>query len=35
MAVVVEDGGRAGNEAYGGAVAGPISAAVMKAALEE
>ncbi len=35
VAVVVEDGGRAGNEAYGGAVAGPISAAVMKAALEE
>lgn len=34
VAVVVEDGGRAGNEAYGGSVAGPISAAVMKAALE-
>lgn len=34
VAVVVEDGGRAGSEAYGGSVAGPISAAVMKAALE-
>lgn len=34
VAVVVEDGGRAGSEAYGGAVAGPISSAVMKAALE-
>lgn len=34
VAVVVEDGGRAGNEAYGGSVAGPISAAVMKAALQ-
>lgn len=34
VAVVVEDGGRAGNEAYGGSVAGPISAAVMKAVLE-
>ncbi len=33
VAVVVEDGGRAGNEAYGGSVAGPISAAVMKAVL--
>ncbi|NYF98212.1 peptidoglycan D,D-transpeptidase FtsI family protein [Janibacter cremeus] len=34
VAVVVEDGGRAGSEAYGGSVAGPISSAVMKAALE-
>ena len=34
VAVVVEDGGRAGSEAYGGSVAGPISAAVMKAAIE-
>lgn len=34
VAVVVEDGGRDGSEAYGGSVAGPISAAVMKAALE-
>ncbi len=34
VAVVVEDGGKAGNEAYGGAVAGPISKAVMEAALE-
>ena len=34
VAVVVEDGGRAGNEAYGGSVAGPISSAVMKAALQ-
>lgn len=34
VAVVVEEGGRAGSEAYGGAVAGPISSAVMKAALE-
>lgn len=34
VAVVVEDGGRAGSEAYGGSVAGPISASVMKAALE-
>ncbi|MGN7247404.1 peptidoglycan D,D-transpeptidase FtsI family protein [Janibacter anophelis] len=33
VAVVVEDGGRAGNEAYGGSVAGPISSAVMQAAL--
>lgn len=34
VAVVVEDGGRAGSEAYGGSVAGPISAAVMQAVLE-
>lgn len=34
VAVVVEDGGREGSEAYGGSVAGPISSAVMKAALE-
>ncbi len=34
VAVVVEDGGRSGNEAYGGSVAGPISSAVMKAVLE-
>ncbi|WP_338749486.1 peptidoglycan D,D-transpeptidase FtsI family protein [Janibacter alittae] len=34
VAVVVEDGGRAGSEAFGGSVAGPISSAVMKAALE-
>ena len=34
VAVVVEDGGSAGSEAYGGSVAGPISSAVMKAALE-
>lgn len=34
VAVVVEDGGRAGNEAYGGSVAGPISASVMKAVIE-
>ena len=34
VAVVVEDGGRDGSEAYGGSVAGPISADVMKAALE-
>ena len=34
VAVVVEDGGRDGSEAYGGSVAGPISSAVMKAALE-
>ena len=34
VAVVVEDGGRAGSEAYGGSVAGPISAAVMRAVLE-
>ncbi|WP_068403211.1 peptidoglycan D,D-transpeptidase FtsI family protein [Kribbia dieselivorans] len=33
VAVVVEDGGRAGTDAYGGAVAGPISKAVMEAAL--
>ena len=35
VAVVVEDGGRAGSEAYGGSVAGPISKAVMEAALQE
>ena len=34
VAVVVEDGGNAGSEASGGAVAGPISSAVMKAALQ-
>ncbi|WP_277453803.1 penicillin-binding protein 2 [Janibacter sp. DB-40] len=34
VAVVVEEGGRAGSEASGGAVAGPISSAVMKAALQ-
>lgn len=34
VAVVVEDGGSAGSEAYGGAVAGPISSKVMEAALE-
>ena len=34
VAVVVEDGGRDGSEAYGGSVAGPISSAVMKAALQ-
>ncbi|WP_370891319.1 peptidoglycan D,D-transpeptidase FtsI family protein [Janibacter sp. GXQ6167] len=33
VAVVVEDGGNAGNEAAGGSVAGPISAAVMQAVL--
>ncbi len=33
VAVVVEDGGRAGNEAFGGSVAGPIAKAVMQAAL--
>lgn len=34
VAVVVEDGGQAGNEAYGGSVAGPISSAVMQAILQ-
>lgn len=34
VAVVVEDGGAAGNQASGGQVAGPISAAVMKAVLQ-
>ena len=34
VAFVVEDGGRDGSEAYGGSVAGPISSAVMKAALD-
>lgn len=34
VAVVVEDGGSAGSEAYGGSVAGPISSKVMEAALE-
>lgn len=33
VAVVVEDGGRAGNEAFGGKVAAPIAKAVMEAAL--
>jgi peptidoglycan glycosyltransferase len=34
VAVVVEDGGNAGNEAFGGAVAGPIARAVMEAVLK-
>jgi len=34
VAVVVEDGGNAGSEAYGGAVAGPIARAVMEAVLK-
>lgn len=33
VAVVVEDGGRAGNEAFGGKVAAPIAKAVMQAVL--
>ena len=33
MAVVVEDGGNAGNEAAGGLVAAPIAKAVMEAVL--
>ncbi len=33
VAVVVEDGGRAGNEAFGGKVAAPIAKAVMEAVL--
>ena len=33
IAVVVEDGGNAGNEAAGGSVAGPIAKAVMEAVL--
>ncbi len=33
VAVVVEDGGRAGNEGFGGSVAGPIAKAVMQAVL--
>ena len=33
VAVVVESGGNAGSEAYGGTVAGPISKKVMEAAL--
>jgi penicillin-binding protein A len=33
VAVVVEDGGRAGNEAFGGAVAAPIAKAVMESVL--
>lgn len=34
VAVVVENGGNAGSEAYGGAVAGPIARAVMEAVLK-
>jgi peptidoglycan glycosyltransferase len=34
VAVVVEDGGNAGSEAYGGAVAGPIARAVIEAVLK-
>ncbi|MFV0461792.1 MAG: peptidoglycan D,D-transpeptidase FtsI family protein [Nostocoides sp.] len=34
VAVVVEDGGNAGNEAAGGSVAGPIAKAVMEAVLK-
>ncbi len=34
VAVVVEDGGRAGNEAFGGKVAAPIAKAVMEAVLK-
>ncbi|MGE9809230.1 MULTISPECIES: peptidoglycan D,D-transpeptidase FtsI family protein [unclassified Janibacter] len=33
VAVVVEDGGKAGSEAYGGTVAGPIAKAVMEAVI--
>ena len=33
VAVVVEDGGSAGTDAAGGAVAGPIAKAVMEAVL--
>jgi penicillin-binding protein A len=34
VAVVVEDGGNAGSEAYGGSVAGPIARAVIEAVLK-
>jgi len=33
VAVVVEDGGNAGNEAFGGKVAGPIAKAVIEAVM--
>ncbi|GAA4282599.1 penicillin-binding transpeptidase domain-containing protein [Brevibacterium daeguense] len=35
VAVVVESGGRAGSEAYGGSTAGPIAKAVMEAVIKE
>jgi peptidoglycan glycosyltransferase len=35
VAVLVEHGGNLGNEATGGAVAGPIAAAMLKAALSQ
>ena len=35
VAVVVEDGGNAGNEAAGGRLAGPIAKAVMEAVLNQ
>ena len=33
VAVVVEDGGKAGNEAFGGKIAAPIAKSVMEAVL--
>jgi peptidoglycan glycosyltransferase len=35
VAVVVEDGGKLGNEAFGGKVAAPIAKAVMEAVLRQ